>query len=325
MGHDRNHLSWEAFILPIATFLLIVTGLSWRGLTIILKYCGTNSIDNSKSMGEIIEFEFLQASGFIVTFLALSSITHLVVLAFDRYISVCRPFFATTVHSSARIKYGTLVGAWLYALLWSIFPLFDWSSYALEADGQRCSINWTSPILKDKVYIVCLFIFCYLLPVIFMLFAFISVKCSISSMKRRGTDRFGRESRYVRDTVKAETKHVRLAIIMCGAFILIWTPYAFMSFWAAFFEHSMVIPSQFSTAAAYIAKSSTILNPLLYCFLYKKFRRAFKETKMGKYIFRRKLALLGVSNEEMKTHTAEEKQDDIIETQMWALFIWDSS
>ncbi len=255
-------------------------------------------------------FWTFQISGFLVTFLALSSICHLVVLAFDRYISVCQPFFASKIHSSSKIKYSILAAAWMYALLWGIFPLFNWSSYALEKDGQRCSINWNSQVVKDRLYIICLLIFCYLVPVFFMLYAFVSVKMAISGMKNRGTDRFGKESQYVKDTVKAETKHVRLAIIMCGVFILIWTPYAFLSFWAAFLEHITVMPSQLGTAAAYIAKSSTIINPFLYCFLYKKFRKAFKHSKVGKIICRSKSPSFDDNRREMMSRVTDDRQED---------------
>lgn len=65
--------------------------------------------------------------------------------------------------------------------------------------------------------------------------------------------------------------HWQMAFMMCCAFMLTWTPYAVVSFWAAYGEPKS-IPVRLTLASVLIAKTSTIWNPLIYFVLNKKFK-----------------------------------------------------
>eukprot|EP00794_Sanderia_malayensis_P020112 gene20112-22083_t len=215
-----------------------------------------------------------RASGFILTFLALSSICHLAMLAYDRYLAVCKPFTMHQIQESPKKMHGILLSTWLYSLAWSIFPFLNWSGYELEADAMRCSINWASKQLKNRLYIVCLFLFCFFVPIFIMIFSFTKVKTEIKRMQVRAANLTGTLSQAAMETTKAEKKHSRLAVFLCAIFVVMWLPYALLSFWAAFFDHMATVPKFLGTAAAMIAKSSTIVNPIVYSFWHTSFRRS---------------------------------------------------
>lgn len=63
----------------------------------------------------------------------------------------------------------------------------------------------------------------------------------------------------------------QMAFMMCCAFMLTWTPYAVVSFWAAYGDPNS-IPVRLTLVSVLIAKTSTIWNPLIYFVLNKKFR-----------------------------------------------------
>jgi hypothetical protein len=65
--------------------------------------------------------------------------------------------------------------------------------------------------------------------------------------------------------------HYQMAFMMCCAFMLTWTPYAVVSFWAAYGEENS-IPLRVTLVSVLIAKTSTIWNPLIYFILNKKFK-----------------------------------------------------
>ena len=223
----------------------------------------------------------------MVTFCALSSILHLVVLSVDRYLMVCKPFIAGRIHSTYWNCVFALLLAWLLALLFSIFPLLGRSRYALEADGMRCSIDWNSESLKDRFYVMLLFAFCFLLPILIMSYSFFSVHRELRRMQSRAGDMFGLNSRAATDVITAERRNMRLAIILCSVFLLTWSPYAIISFWTAFFQHLAKVPVVLSTTAALIAKSSTIVNPLIYSFWNKVFRDRLQSSAVCKCLARK--------------------------------------
>ncbi|XP_065056082.1 blue-sensitive opsin-like [Rhopilema esculentum] len=228
--------------------------------------------------------EFCKASGFIVTFLALSSTAHLTALAYDRYLTICKPFMATRIHGSYILCTAFISSCWTYGFVWAAFPLIGWSGYELESDALRCSIDWASKKTKDHLYIIFLFIFCFIIPVSVMCYSFYRVKQELREMQSRASNLFGRESKAAKDNVRAEKRHTRLAIVMCMVFIITWMPYTLLSFWASFFTHVAELPVTLATVSAIIAKSSTMFNPVIYTIMHKRFRQSILATPFGKVL-----------------------------------------
>eukprot|EP00795_Rhopilema_esculentum_P003353 gene3353-1702_t len=159
---------------------------------------------------------FCKASAFTITFLALSSTAHLTALAYDRYLKICKPFMANRIHGSYILCTAFISSCWTYGFVWAAFPLIGWSGYELESDALRCSIDWASKKTKDHLYIIFLFIFCFIIPVSVMCYSFYRVKQELREMQSRASNLFGRESKAAKDNVRAEKRHTRLAIVITG-------------------------------------------------------------------------------------------------------------
>ncbi|XP_057179146.1 teleost multiple tissue opsin b isoform X2 [Triplophysa rosa] len=100
--------------------------------------------------------------GFANSFLGVVSLISLAVLSYERY---CTMMGATQADSTNYRKVAMGIAfSWIYSMVWTIPPLFGWSRYGPEGPGTTCSVNWTAKTANNVSYIVCLFIFCLILP-----------------------------------------------------------------------------------------------------------------------------------------------------------------
>ncbi|XP_034027510.1 opsin-5-like isoform X2 [Thalassophryne amazonica] len=206
----------------------------------------------------------------------LCSLTNLTVLSFVCCLKVCFPNYGNNFSSShARIL---VVGVWSYASVFALGPLAQWGHYSPEPYGTACCIDWNAPNHKPSAlsYIVCLFVFCYILPctVIFLSYAFILLTV-------RGSHQAVQQ--HVSPQTKSTNAHAliaKLSVAVCIGFLTAWTPYAAVAMWAAFGDATQVPSGAFALAAIF-AKSSTIYNPMVYLLFKPNFREClYRDTSM---------------------------------------------
>lgn len=111
------------------------------------------------------------------------SLISLAVLSYERYSTLTLCNKRSDDYRKALLAVG---GSWVYSLLWTVPPLLGWSSYGIEGAGTSCSVRWSSETAESTSYIICLFIFCLVIPVMVMmycygrlLYAVKQVSCSI--------------------------------------------------------------------------------------------------------------------------------------------------
>ncbi|XP_028849702.1 opsin 7, group member d isoform X1 [Denticeps clupeoides] len=216
----------------------------------------------------------------------LCSLTNLTALSSVCCLKVCFPHYVCAEPARFLTKASSLVlgnkfsssharllvaGVWLYALVFAVGPLAHWGRYGPEPYGTACCIDWYAPSenLLAMSYIVCLFIFCYVLPctVIFSSYTFIllTVRGSRQAVQQHVSPQT--------KTTNAHTLIVKLSVAVCIGFLGAWSPYAVVAMWAAFVETSLVPPVAFALAAIF-AKSSTIYNPVVYLLFKPNFRKS---------------------------------------------------
>ena len=215
-----------------------------------------------------------RVAGFSVTFLALASINHLIFLSIERAVTVVLPYFYHKFISKSRNFVFLLVFIWLISFLFAVLPLLGVSDYKLEPDAWRCSIDWSNPSVGSKVYIISLFVFQYMVPVIVMILSFSLSNATLTNLYQRSKELFGKRTRSSLTFSRYELnkKYQRMVFVMVVLFLLAWTPYAVVSFLAALSVKN--IPSILLTVSAVLAKSSALFNVVVYSFLYSHFRRA---------------------------------------------------
>lgn len=171
---------------------------------------------------------------------------------------------------------------WGFAALWGILPLFGWSSYGEE--GAICSITWRSVGLVDFRFIVCIFVIFFVAPIVSIIVSYAIIYYDLQQMVKRAKREWGNEAQQTLEVVLGKKKVAVTGFIMIASFIVAWTPYGVVSFYIAFGKAEYISPLV-STIPAIFAKTSVILNPIVYVIRYKRFREAvkklFKELKFS--------------------------------------------
>ncbi|MFT7807052.1 opsin-5-like [Arapaima gigas] len=205
-----------------------------------------------------------QVDGFCTLLFGLASINTLTVISVTRYIKGCHPNKAHCLNNNT--MFISLVFIWLGAAFWAGTPLVGWGSYTDRGYGT-CEVDWAKANFSTiyKSYIVSILIFCFFLPVLVMLFSYVSI---INTVKRGNAlssdgDLSERQRKMERDVTI-------VSIVICTAFILAWSPYAVVSMWSAW---GFQVPSLTSIFTRLFAKSASFYNPLIYFGLSSKFRR----------------------------------------------------
>lgn len=211
---------------------------------------------------------------FITTFLSFGIMLHHATFAIERAMVIN---YAVEPSSVAKNLDYAIFGLWCFAFLWSIFPLFGWSSYAPEGGGTLCAIHWQSSELPAIVYILCIYVFFFLGPIIAMVTSFVLIYQIVKKMSKNAHDMWGEAAAPTLEAVVAEGKTARMAFIMSFCFIFAWTPYAVVSLYAMIAKPEIISPLV-AILPALFAKSASCYNPIIYFFLFKKFRDSLRQT-----------------------------------------------
>uniref|UniRef100_A0A8B9T4X0 G-protein coupled receptors family 1 profile domain-containing protein n=2 Tax=Anas platyrhynchos TaxID=8839 RepID=A0A8B9T4X0_ANAPL len=156
----------------------------------------------------------------------LCSLTSLTVLSAVCCLKVCYPAYGNKFSPShAGVL---LLCVWAYALLFAMAPLAEWGSYGPEPYGTACCITWEASSQEATLYILALFIFCYLLPCLLILVSYSLILWTVQVSRRA-------VRQHVSPQRRAGGMHgpmVKLSIAVCLGFLAAWTPYAVVALWA---------------------------------------------------------------------------------------------
>ncbi|XP_030648087.1 teleost multiple tissue opsin 3b [Chanos chanos] len=200
--------------------------------------------------------------GFANALFGIVSMVSLAILSYERYSTIL--CYTKADVSDYKKAWLSIAGCWLYSLLWTTPPLFGWSSYGPEAPGTVCSVQWNQRSAGNVSYVSCLFIFCLLLPLLIMVFCYGRILMAI-----HGVARFKQTSAQRRET------HILVMVIcMVSCYLLCWIPYGVVALLGTFGRVGMLGPMA-SLVPSILAKSSTVLNPIIYVLFNNQFYRCF--------------------------------------------------
>ncbi|XP_012563781.2 rhodopsin, G0-coupled [Hydra vulgaris] len=250
----------HVFILSISIFDIIHTLIGF-GAELYVLY-GIYSLKKS--------FVCIGAS-FVTFFITASNILKTVIISIMRAISIKWPFFYIKYCKTVKVRTLLLFFCYLYGFLWPSFPLIGWSKYEIDLDKKRCSLDWNLTHSGSLSYLITVFLFCYFLPIIGLIFVYNAVKEKVVSkctVKRAqvGTNR---------DIL--EMVYLKLSLWSVIFYFVIWTPYASASLLSIFKIKS---PSVIYTLCALFSKLSAISNALTNCYFNKYFRNHIKKIKL---------------------------------------------
>ncbi|XP_049599272.1 cholecystokinin receptor type A isoform X2 [Syngnathus scovelli] len=252
----------------------------------------------------------------VMYFMAVSvsvSTYNLVAIALERYSAICRPLSSRTWQTKSHAM--KVIGAtWLTSLSLMVPYVYSSSLMAFNrrdnTDGFMCRMTWKNQKLLAYWY-VSLLLLLFLLPGAVMLTAYALISLELYKGLRiqlsdgtRARDRatsFGSlrasngDGCYLHlgpqgtappelrsgNTAKllAKKRVVRMLLVIVCLFFVCWTPIFVVNAWKAF-DHQVVsrltgAPISFIHLLSY---TSTCVNPVVYCFMNKRFRQGAAST-----------------------------------------------
>ncbi|XP_018967793.2 parapinopsin b [Cyprinus carpio] len=198
--------------------------------------------------------------GFCVALFGITALCTVALIAVERLFVVCKPL--GTITFQTKHAAGGLLLSWLWSLVWNSPPLFGWGSYQLEGAGTSCGPDWQSRDLRNVSYIICYFSLCFAVPFVIIVVSYSWLLYTLRQVAKVGGC----------VAARAESKVAWMVVMMVLAFLVSWLPYAALAL-TVVFNPDVQLAVLVKVVPIYMAKSSTVYNPLIYIYMNKQFQK----------------------------------------------------
>ncbi|XP_050796049.1 substance-P receptor [Gopherus flavomarginatus] len=200
-----------------------------------------------------------------------ASIYSMTAIAVDRYMAIIHPLQPRLSATATKV---VIIVIWSLALLLA-FPQGYYSTTIQFPNRVVCLVDWSEYDTRayEKTYHFCVTVLIYLLPLLVIGCAYTVVGITLwaSEIPGDSSDRY-------HEQVSAKRKVVKMMIVVVCTFAVCWLPYH-IYFLLRFFNpdwYQQKFIQQVYLAVMWLAMSSTMYNPIIYCCLNDRFRIGFK-------------------------------------------------
>ena len=160
-------------------------------------------------------------------------------------------------------------------------PIWGFGKYVQDGSRIVCSFDFFTRSTINIAYNITIQVLYFGIPVTVIVASYVIIFVKVRSHERKYfRQKTGgafdeivlRRMRKNRKHQKNELKTARAGIILVVVFCLSWLPYSIVSLVALYGDNSFITPLLVSIPAVF-AKLSTILNPILYALVHKRFKR----------------------------------------------------
>ncbi|XP_062267778.1 parapinopsin-like [Platichthys flesus] len=201
--------------------------------------------------------------GFAVSLFGITSLCTVALIAVERMFVVCKPLGQMSFQKKHAM--GGIALSWLWSLTWNLPPLFGWGRYELEGVGTSCAPDWHNQDPHNVSYILAYFAVCFAVPCAIIVISYAKLLWTLHQVSKMACLEGGA-------VAKAEMKVALMVILMVLTFLISWLPYAGLAMLVVY-NPAVEIHPLVGTVPVYLAKSSTVYNPIIYIFLNKQFRK----------------------------------------------------
>ncbi|XP_029460022.1 substance-P receptor-like [Rhinatrema bivittatum] len=201
-----------------------------------------------------------------------ASIYSMTAIALDRYMAIIHPLKPRLSATATKV---VICVIWVLAFLLA----FPQGYFAITEEMTKrvvCYVEWpgfNNTHVYQKTYQVCVTVLIYLLPLLVIGCAYTVVGLTLwaSEIPGDSSDRY-------HEQVTAKRKVVKMMIVVVCTFAICWLPYhiyfLLQHFHPSLFQLKFI--QQIYLAIMWLAMSSTMYNPIIYCCLNDRFRIGFK-------------------------------------------------
>ncbi|KAL6435401.1 hypothetical protein ACFW04_005409 [Cataglyphis niger] len=205
-----------------------------------------------------------------------ASVYSLVAVSLDRFLAIWWPLKCQITKRRARMM---IVVIWFIALTmtspWLLF--FDLVSiYEDEPDLRLCLETWPHPEDGTLFFLIGNLILCYVLPMILISLCYILIWIKVW---RRHIPTDTKDAQMERLQQKSKVKVVKMLVVVVILFVLSWLPlyviFAVIKLGGDLVQGEDEILPIATPIAQWLGASNSCINPILYAFFNKKYRRGF--------------------------------------------------
>ncbi|KAL7841748.1 hypothetical protein SRHO_G00254390 [Serrasalmus rhombeus] len=198
-----------------------------------------------------------------------ASIYSMTAIAVDRYMAIIHPL---KPHLSATATKVVIVCIWVLAVVLA-FPLCFFSTIRKLPKRTLCYVAWPRPGEDPFMYHIIVTALVYMLPLVVM-----GITYTVVGVTLWGGEIPGDSSDNYHGQLRAKRKVVKMMIIVVVTFAICWLPYH-VYFLVTGLNKQLVKKKsiqQVYLSVMWLAMSSTMYNPIIYCCLNSRFRAGFK-------------------------------------------------
>ncbi|XP_017265521.1 galanin receptor type 1 [Kryptolebias marmoratus] len=196
----------------------------------------------------------------------LVSIFTLSAMSVDRYVAIVH----SRKSSSIRVARHALVGVvviWVLSLAMAAPVMHHQNLFQPGENSTYCWEVWPDHNQK-KVYVVCTFVFGYVLPLLLISFCYAKVLNHLHKKLRNVSKK----------SEASKKKTAQTVLVVVVVFCLSWLPHHVVHLWVEFGNFPLNQASfVFRVVSHCLAYSNSSVNPVIYAFLSENFRKAYKQ------------------------------------------------
>ena len=198
------------------------------------------------------------------------SIISLTFVSFDRYVAVLHPMHYPSIMTKRRVQL-MLFGIWSYCVTFSVMPYAGVNIWQQNVPCEYFRIlpKWYTFFTVPFVMAVCL-----ILSVGMYLVVFRVAKKHQERMRLVNVNS-ARKRKSKRRQVEKDTRTAKVMAFVLLLFVVFWFPFLASSL-LKYLPFSQDIFEIIKTFAVTIAMTNSMCNPMVYCYLRRGFRKAFK-------------------------------------------------